>query len=66
MARVTVRMLPGGETRTVEAERVSDLIRSLGLDDESYVILRDGKPLLPGDRLRDGETIVVVRVLSGG
>lgn len=66
MARVKVRLLPGGEERTVEAERVSDLIRSLGLDEESYVVLRDGRPLLSSDRLREGETIVVVRVLSGG
>lgn len=66
MARVKVRLLPGGEERTVEAERVSDLIRSLGLDEESYVVLREGRPLLSSDRLREGETIVVVRVLSGG
>ena len=66
MARVMVRLLPGGEERALEAGTVRELLTKLGGDTESYVVLRDGRPLLPGERLREGDSLVVVRVLSGG
>ena len=66
MARVEVHVLPGGKRRTIDAETVRDLLERLGGDAESYVVLRGGRPLLPGERLREGESLVVVRVLSGG
>ncbi len=66
MVRVRVRLVPEGRTLVVEADSVGGLLEALGLSRETHVVLRGGKPLLSGERLREGEEIVVVRVLSGG
>ena len=66
MARVRVKMLPGGRTLEVEAGTVRGLLEKLGANPETHVVLRDGRPLLSDERLEDGWELVVVRVLSGG
>jgi len=70
LPRVRVRMLPGGEEKTVElpeGARAGDLLRLLGLERESHVVMVDGSPVPEEDPLPEGaREIVVVRVLSGG
>ncbi len=70
MASVTVRLVPEGEERSVEVGekgvRVRDLVKMLGLNPESVVVLRDGAPLVDTDIVKPGERVDVVRVLSGG
>ncbi len=68
MARVKVRMLPGGEELEVEVEgepRAGELLARLGLDPESHVVLVDGRPVPESEPVK-GREVVVVRVLSGG
>ncbi len=66
MPTVRVKLLPGGATKTVEASTLLELLDKLGLSSESHVVLRDGTPLPETERLKDGDSLVVVRVLSGG
>ena len=66
VARVRVKLLPGGHVFEVDAGTVRGLLEKLGANPETHVVLRDGRPLLAEDRLEDGWELVVVRVLSGG
>ena len=66
VARVRARLVPGGRVTIVEASRVRELLERLGASPETHVAMRDGAPLHPDEKLREGEEIVVVRVLSGG
>nr|WP_131159519.1 hypothetical protein [Aeropyrum pernix] len=66
---IKVRLVPEGGERVIQAERplkAGELLRMLGMNEEVAVVLRDGKPLLPEDLVPPGETVDVVRVLSGG
>lgn len=42
------------------------LIARLGLAGVDHVITREGAPLSPADRLRDGDRVVVAPIFSGG
>jgi len=68
--QVRVRLLPGGEEKTVElpeGARAGDLLRALGLEKESHVVMVNGVPVPEEDPIPPGAgEIVVVRVLSGG
>lgn len=70
MPGVTVRLVPEGEERVVEVEergvRVRELVKMLGLNPESVVVLKEGAPLVDTDIVKPGERVDVVRVLSGG
>jgi len=65
-----VKLLPGGEEKTVELPenaRAGDLLRLLGLERESHVVMIGGVPVPEDDPIPPGtREIVVVRVLSGG
>ncbi|BAN90775.1 sulfur transfer protein [Aeropyrum camini] len=66
---IKVRLVPEGVEKVVEAGRplkAGELLRILGMNEEVAVVLRDGKPLLPEDLVSPGESVEVVRVLSGG
>jgi len=68
--QVRVKLLPGGGEKTVElpeGARVGDLLRLLGLERESHVVMIDGRPVPEEDPVPPGtREVVVVRVLSGG
>lgn len=63
---VKVTMLPGRETREVEAGTVSDVLRRLGLHRDAHLVVR-GEDILTGDvRLTDDDAVDVLPVISGG
>ena len=65
--KVRVRILPDG--RHLEAEpgvRASDLLKLAGMNSESGVVLVNGRPVTEDYRIREGDEVTVVRVLSGG
>lgn len=45
---------------------VKDALKQLGLSPESHLVLRDGELLNENDVLRNGETVKLVAVISGG
>ncbi|GAB6147498.1 hypothetical protein JCM10135_00390 [Stetteria hydrogenophila] len=66
---VRVKLVPEGRVVEVRVEgsvRAGALLRMLGLNPESAVVLRSGTPLTEDEEVRDGEEVEVVRVLSGG
>jgi len=65
--RVHVRIL-GGEERTVEIEgnRVADVLKALQLRAGDYVVTRGGRILPEDAEVREGDTLVIVPVVSGG
>ncbi len=69
MARVRVRLVPDGVVREVdvpEGARARDLLRSLGLEEGSHVVMVGGRPVPEDEPLTGEDEVVVVRVLSGG
>ncbi|MCE4604729.1 MAG: MoaD/ThiS family protein [Aeropyrum sp.] len=67
--RARVRLVPEGRELDVEVGggvTARRLLEELGMNEEMAVVLRDGAPLLPEDRVRPGDRVEVVRVLSGG
>ena len=68
--RVRVKLLPGGEERTIElapGARAGDLLRARGLERESHVVMVHGAPVPEDEKVpEDAREVVVVRVLSGG
>lgn len=45
---------------------VKDALRKLNLSIESHLVVRDGKLLNDNDILRNGESVKIVAVISGG
>ncbi|MBN2048696.1 MAG: MoaD/ThiS family protein [Anaerolineaceae bacterium] len=45
---------------------VKDLMRDLELSPQAFLAVRDGELLTEGDLIRDGETVKMVAVISGG
>ncbi len=68
--KVKVRFVGGFDRKEEEVEvgkgeRYSDLLSRLGINPETVVIVKDGKPVPVDDFVEEGE-IVVMRVISGG
>jgi len=68
--KVKIKFLGGFDKDQEEVEiekgkRYSDLLNLLGINPETVVIVRDGKPVPVDDFVEEGE-IVVMRVISGG
>ncbi len=56
-----------GKTYTVPAGlRIREAIRHIGLTPESYLAVRDGELVPDDERLRAGEEIRLIAVISGG
>lgn len=67
--RLTVRVLPAGKNETVELEDGADglrLMNALKLNPDAHLLLRKDKPIPLDAKLRDGDEIAVVSVISGG
>ena len=65
---VRVRVLGSGE-RVVEYRpgmRVVDVLRSLGLLSNEYVVTRGGRVVAEDEPVRDGDELVLYPVVSGG
>ncbi len=67
---VRVRLVPEGRVLEVDVRggmlRVREILERVGLNPEAAVVLRDGRPLTEDEAVKDGESVDVVRVLSGG
>lgn len=66
---VRVRLIPEGKSVDVEVPgkvSVRMLLERLGLNPEAAVVLKSGKPLTEDEEVADGDSVDVVRVLSGG
>lgn len=48
-----------------EGKRYSDVLRELGINPETVVIVKDGMPVPTDDFVEEGE-VTVMRVISGG
>ncbi|WP_456327444.1 MoaD/ThiS family protein [Archaeoglobus sp.] len=68
--KVKIKFLGGFDKNEEEVEiekgkKYSDLLKSLGINPETVVVVKDGKPVPIDDFVEEGE-IVVMRVISGG
>ncbi|ADB57106.1 MoaD/ThiS family protein [Archaeoglobus profundus] len=68
--KVKIKFLGGFDKTEEEVEvekgkRYSDLLKMLGINPETVVVVRNGKPVPVDDFVEEGE-IVVMRVISGG
>ena len=65
--KVKVRIVPDGRHLEVEAGvKALDLLKLAGMNSESGVVLVNGRPVTEDYRIREGDEVTVVRVLSGG
>jgi len=65
--KVRVRVL-GGEEKEVEmsGKTVADLLKTLGYASDEYVVTREGKILTEDDEIKEGDSLILVPVISGG
>jgi len=60
-------LVPEGRVITVdEGTSVDKLLSIIGVSSESVVVIVNGRPVTEDYRVRGGDDIIVVRVLSGG
>jgi sulfur carrier protein ThiS len=66
---VKILLLPDGEKRTVEVPKGADgfaVLKALNINPENVIIVRDDQPIPVDSRIRPGDDLKVVRVVSGG
>ena len=66
---VLVELLPRIQNRTVELPSGStglDLVKALGLAPDAHILARGDVPFPIDEPVRDGETVRVIQVVSGG
>jgi sulfur carrier protein ThiS len=66
---VNVLLLPERERRVVEVGKGADgfaLVKALGLNPENVIIVRRDQPVPVDTKIRPGDDLKVVRVVSGG
>jgi len=66
---VVVEGPPRGESRSVELPDSAsglDLVRALGLMPDAHILAREQTPIPIDEPLQDGETVRLIRVVSGG
>jgi sulfur carrier protein ThiS len=67
--RITAELFPARETKAVELPPGSsgyDLIKLLGLAPDVHLLVREDVPIPIDEKLRDGERVRVIAVVSGG
>ena len=67
--RVKVVLIPGNSEKTLElpdGSRIIDLLGKLGLNREMHVVKLNGEIVVEEERLKDGDVVEVIRVVSGG
>ncbi len=62
--RVTI--LPDRETKDIEASNVAALLKTLGLHQDAYLVVRGEEILTRDVRLRPDDQLDVIPVISGG
>lgn len=62
-----MRVFLNGKETTVEGVRtVGAVLAALGLSPEAHVVVRDGEPLTEDRSVGPGDTLDIVRAISGG
>lgn len=56
----------GFEHRIVSPEKVEDLLKELGLREQSYVCIRNGTPVTRFDTVEPGDEVIFMEIFSGG
>jgi len=67
--KVTVHFIPSEEAREVELENGATgmtLVDLLNLTPDSHILARSEKPIPIDEELKDGETVTLISVVSGG
>ena len=66
---VLVEMLPRGESRSIDLPDPAnglDLVKALGLMPDAHILAREHSPIPIDESLRNGETVQLIQVVSGG
>ena len=66
---ILVEVPPHGDSRSIELPDSAsglDLVRALGLLPDAHILAREHTPIPIDEPLRDGETVRLIRVVSGG
>ncbi|UCG70630.1 MAG: MoaD/ThiS family protein [Thermoplasmata archaeon] len=67
---IKVKFLPKGkdfkETKLKKGARGLDLLDKLNLAPDAHIISRKGEPIPLDDELIDGDSISIIKVVSGG
>ncbi len=66
MGQMRVTIMPGRETRDVEARDVGEMLRKLGLHQDAFLVVRGDEILTRDVRLKGDEELDVIPVISGG
>jgi sulfur carrier protein len=61
-----VTIMPGRETRNVDAPTVGAMLKQLGLHQDAYLVVRGDDILTHDARVRDDEEVDLIPVISGG
>jgi len=67
--KVKVVLLPERSVRTVELERGADgfkLLSTVSINPENVIIIRGDKPIPVDSKIKQGDDLKVIRVVSGG
>jgi|YelNatPaOPRAMG01_1025707.scaffolds.fasta_scaffold01711_11 sulfur carrier protein len=63
---VTVRIIGEKDERKVEGKNPMQILHSIGINTNSVIILRNGKPIPEDEDIEEGDEITVIRSFSGG
>lgn len=67
--KAKVRLVPGGKTKTIELKKgavAEDIIRLLGMNRETVVVRRAGKPIPECEPVMGGDELEILTIISGG
>jgi sulfur carrier protein ThiS len=68
--KVNVQFLPErqgiADVEVVDGAICSDVLDKLGLSPDAHIVTREGYPIPIDEKLKDGEKIEIIKVVSGG
>lgn len=67
--KVKALLIPGGKTRTLELKSgavAEDVVRLLGMNRETVVVRRAGKPIPECEPVMSGDDLEILTIISGG
>lgn len=67
--KVTVKFIPSRETKDIELREGATgltLVERLKITPDSHILARSNKPIPIDEELKDGETLTLISVVSGG
>ena len=66
--KITVQNEKEGSTKTIttSAKTIQELLFELGVNSETVLVARNSDILIPSDTLENGDSIILLSVISGG